>query len=65
MEDKRVYSIREMKELGYADRTLRLLLKSDHFSEYGYRMKRKAYFILPKVERFIETQMDDHGEVIG
>ena len=67
--DKRVYDIRGMMELGYKERTIRKLIKSDHFSEYGFRIgasrNSKAYFILPKVERFIESQMDEYGEVRG
>lgn len=66
---KDVYSIRDLIDKGYPERLIRILIKSDHFSEYGFRMGKtknsKAFFYLPKVERFIESQMDEYKGVIG
>ncbi len=66
---KDVYSASELREMGYPDRLIRTLVKSDHFPEFGFRLgtgrTSKAFFILPKMTRFIECQMDDFGEVRG
>lgn len=54
---KEVYSITELSELGYPFNLIKKLVKSEDFSEIGFRVSNKknskAYFFKTKLDRYL------------
>ena len=63
MSEKRIYSKKELREIGYTRRQVDALATHERFSEYGFRQgsgrTAKVFFILPKMERIIEILTDE------
>lgn len=53
---KEVYSIVELMEIGYPERLLRRILRSEDFAEVGFRDKRKAFFYKHKLENYLAKE---------
>ena len=52
--NKEVYSIKELRELGYPRNMLQRLSHSEEFHKVGFRDKRNIYFIKQKLEKYLE-----------
>lgn len=55
---KEVYSIKELRELGYPRNMLQRLSHSEEFHKVGFRDKRNIYFIKQKLEKYLERKTE-------
>lgn len=53
---KEIYTIKELRDLGYGRNMLQRLSHSENFHEVGFRDGRQIYFNKTKLEKFLERR---------
>ena len=61
MREKEVYTIPELKEMGFPEKELRDIARSENFPDVGFKSGVKAFFYLPDLKKELKRRTIKNG----